>query len=198
MQGVRRLLSRPRIYELFQSAVGSQRGRSTLVREYVRPPPGARVLDLGCGPGELVAYLGDVQYLGIDVSDEYIDRARRSFPQHRFRVGDATRVDDDLRGFDLVLAFGVLHHLDNIEASRFLAAAAAARAPGARFVSVDPATTADDRWAARMFIDRDRGRYVRSPARYQELAEAAFVNVKCHVRKDLLRIPYTHCVLECS
>jgi SAM-dependent methyltransferase len=195
--GIRSVLAVPRAYEAWSRLVGGANGRKVLVRDYVRPHPGARILDLGCGPGELVDHFGDVRYVGIDVSDDYIARARHAFGDRaEFRVGDATKLDDDLRDFDVVLAFGVIHHLDDQSALRLLSAAEAALSPSGRFVSVDPAVVSDDRSAARLLASWDRGDYVRGPAEYKLLAESAFDSVRCDVRRDLLRIPYTHCVLE--
>jgi SAM-dependent methyltransferase len=187
------------VYELWSRLVGGERGRSTVLRDYVRPRPGVRVLDLGCGPGELVEHLGGSRYVGVDVSDRYIARARDAFGDRaEFRVGDATRLDEDLRNFDLVLAFGVIHHLDDESALRLLSGAKAALGPGGRFVSVDPAVIPDDRAAARLLVSWDRGDHVRSPAEYKRLAESVFDRVLCDRRRDLLRIPYSHCVLDCS
>ena len=156
-----------------------------------------RVLDLGCGPGDLVRYLGDVRYVGVDVSEPYIESARRLYGDGaEFRVGDATRLDDDLRGFDLVLAFGVVHHLDDDGAGRLFAGAARALVPGGRVVTVDPAFADGQPRAARFVISRDRGNNVRTAEEYASLAEGALRHVTVRTRSDLLRIPYTHCVLE--
>jgi SAM-dependent methyltransferase len=158
-----------------------------------------RVLDLGCGPGELVPFLGDVAYVGVDVSVEYIDQARRRYGDRvEFRVGDASRLDDDLRDFDLVLAFGVIHHLGDESARALIRAARGALHDGGRFVSVDPTVTSMDGGVARLLVLWDRGRHVRPASAYERLAESAFEPVRCDVRRDLLRIPYTHCVLECT
>jgi SAM-dependent methyltransferase len=155
------------------------------------------VLDLGCGPGDLVRYLGDVLYVGVDVSEAYIERAGRLYGDRaEFRVGDATRLDDDLRGFDLVLAFGVVHHLDDEGALRLFAGAADALVPGGRVVTVDPALADGQPRAARFVISRDRGNNVRTAEAYARLAEGALRDVTVRTRGDLLRIPYTHCVLE--
>lgn len=185
------------MYELWSRLVGADRSRAALVREHVRPFAGARVLDLGCGPGELVRYLGDVRYVGVDVSPPYIERARRLYGDRaEFRVGDATRLDDDLHDFDLVLAFGVVHHLDDDLARDFWRGAAAALAPGGRAVGVDPTLAAGQPRLARLVISADRGDRVRSPDAYKRLIASAFGDVRMTVRSDLLRIPYTHCVLE--
>jgi SAM-dependent methyltransferase len=198
MSGVRSLLDSPKRYELLQRLVGGTRSRRELVRDYVQPEPGARVLDLGCGPGELVPQLGNVNYVGVDLSPAYIEQAKTAFPNQEFRVGDATRLDEDLRNFDLVLAFGVLHHLDDEDAERFLRGAAAALAKDGRFVSVDPALLKDDRRSARLVISYDRGEYVRAPEEYEILARRSFADVEPSLRSDLLRIPYTHCILVCG
>jgi SAM-dependent methyltransferase len=159
-----------------------------------------RVLDLGCGPGTLFEHLGEVRYIGIDISEAYIDRAGRTYADRaEFRVGDATELDGDLRGFDLVLAFGVLHHLDDDAAGLLFEQARSAVASEGRLVTLDNTVIADEpRLIADRIVSWDRGAHVRDPSEYEGLARAAFPVVRCAVRRDLLRIPYTHCVLECS
>ena len=196
--GLRGVLAVPRVYEAWSRLVGGEHGRSTLVREHVRPAPGARVLDLGCGPGELVPHLGEVEYVGVDVSEQYIAKAQHSFGDRaEFRVGDATALDTDLHAFDLVLAFGLIHHLDDDAAGRVLAGAKRALRPDGRFVGVDPVQAPDAPAAARLIVSWDRGEHVRSGAAYDRLAQRHFDEVRSRERRDLLRIPYVHWVLEC-
>ena len=195
--GIRGVLSHPAVYDLWSRAVGSKRAQTILVRDHVRPWTKARVLDLGCGTGELLDYLGDVRYTGVDVSEEYIAHARERFgDQAEFFVGDATSVELPDRGFDLILAIGVLHHLDDTEARQLLRQAANALEPDGRMITVDPTLTSNQSWAAQLVIRRDRGQHVRIPDGYLPLANGSFASVGSIVRTDLLRIPYTHCVLE--
>lgn len=197
--GARAVLVRPAVYELWSRLVGGERGRTTLLREHVRSRPGARVLDLGCGPGELLPFLGDVSYVGIDLSAKYIARARARFGDRaELRVGDVGALDDDLRDFDLVTVVGVLHHVDDATARRLFAGAASALKPGGRCVSIDPTLVEGQPRVARAIIQADRGQHVRSPAAYAALAAEAFASVETVVRHDLLRMPYSHCVLECA
>ncbi|RKZ63742.1 MAG: class I SAM-dependent methyltransferase, partial [Candidatus Parabeggiatoa sp. nov. 3] len=46
-------------------------------------------------------------------------------------------------------------------------------------------------------ISKDRGQNVRTQEGYLELASQVFSNITTDIRHDLLRIPYTHFILEC-
>jgi SAM-dependent methyltransferase len=196
--GVRSVLSVPAVYGLWSRLLGGARARSVIVREYITGLQVARVLDLGCGTGDMLEHLPAVNYVGIDISPQYIARARARFANRdaEFHVGDATAVPDGLGDFDLALATGVLHHLDDAQALQLLRGAASALRPTGRFLAVEPTFTIGQNRFARALIARDRGRYVRTPEQYAALAESAFPWSRTSARQDLLRVPYTHCVLE--
>jgi SAM-dependent methyltransferase len=92
--GWRRLLSHPLAYEAVQYLVGAKRGLRILLERHIRPVAGQSVLDIGCGPAEIVKFLPDVRYYGVDRSASYIARARRAFgTRATFHQGDV-----DIRG----------------------------------------------------------------------------------------------------
>lgn len=198
--GVRAVLSRPSVYELFARLVGGHRGRVRFVREFLDPTAGLRVLDVGCGTGVLLDYLGDVTYVGLDISAEYIDHARTRFADRdgtTFIVGDAAALPDEIGRFDLAVATGVLHHLSDDQARSMITSIAATLAPGGRFVALENAFVPNQSRIARSLIERDRGQHVRTPEGYVEIAGAGFGRVETTVTHDLLRIPYTHCIVDC-
>src|SRR5579864_8831456 len=80
------------------------------VVELLAPKPGERILDLGCGTGHLTAEIAatGASVIGIDRSPEMISQARRRFPNLKFEVADARRLDFE-RQFDAVFSNAVLH-----------------------------------------------------------------------------------------
>ena len=77
-------------------------------------PPGMRILELGCGNGELLAQLEPSQGYGIDLSAQLIAEAGAKFPGLHFEVADAGTVQ--LEGeFDFVIYSDLLNDLWDVQ-----------------------------------------------------------------------------------
>lgn len=95
---------------------------------------GARLLDMGCGPGYLAgaaAALGGV-CTGIDFAEDMVTEAQARFPGVTFHGGDAEALRFDDASFDIVASNIVLFHLANPE--KAMAEAARVLRPGGVFV----------------------------------------------------------------
>ncbi|HEX3554160.1 MAG TPA: glycosyltransferase [Thermoanaerobaculia bacterium] len=66
-------------------------------------PPGLRVLELGCGAGDLLAALEPAAGVGIDFSGEMVRRATARHPHLRFLQADAHEIDGPGETFDVVI-----------------------------------------------------------------------------------------------
>jgi SAM-dependent methyltransferase len=197
--GLRALLSNASAYALLQRAVGSERSYALFVDEYVRPAPGERVLDIGCGPGEILPFLPDVRYFGIDVSEPYIEAAREKYGERaEFQCADVRSADVPGASFDVVMVMGVIHHLDDAGARALFELASGALVDSGRLVAIEAVWTAPQHPFARWMNRRDRGAHIRTEDGYVRLAQHAFAAVRATVRTDLLRIPYTHVLIECE
>ena len=75
-------------------------------------PPGARVLDVGCGTGTLLDAVRPAFGVGVDLSSAMVKRARERFPRLQFRVGDAAALEPG-EVFDRVMMVDLLEHLDD-------------------------------------------------------------------------------------
>lgn len=197
-----RLLGNTLVYKTFKNLVSPPRLVAKTVEDFLQVPDGSRVLDLGCGYGDIAHfYTNRCKYLGIDSNDSYIKEARRRNANNdaEFLVGDVSDSDIRNRGpFDLVLMTGVLHHLpsnlviDVVNGSKDLVSETG------RFVAIEPVFSPDQRLSARLIIASDRGRFVRDKDGYLNLLKSGFTNVDGEVVHGRLRIPYSHVILTCK
>jgi SAM-dependent methyltransferase len=198
LKSLRSVLAMPAAYQLWWNLVGGPAWANVLVDEYIQPAAGGRILEIGCGPGTILRYLPQSDYLGFDLSSKYIEMARKRFPKAQFvceRVSQFSLAKQ--HSFDVVLALGIVHHLEDQEAQQLFQIAHDALKPGGKLVTVDGVWIRDQSRAARWLLARDRGEHVRNEAEYVGIASRVFGKVKPSVRHDLLRIPYSHMILEC-
>jgi cyclopropane fatty-acyl-phospholipid synthase-like methyltransferase len=198
-RGARGLLSRAAGYRLFGTLIGAPAVRALLIDEYARVQAGERVLDIGCGPGTIVPFLPRVEYLGFDASEPYVMAARTRYGDRGTFVCGRVGVQNISREsyYDVVLAIGILHHLDDGEADELFRLARRALRPGGRLITFDGCYVDGQSRLARWIISKDRGQNIRTKEAYLARAARVFAQVAAHVRHDLLRIPYTHIILEC-
>jgi len=102
--------------------------------EILKPRAGERVLDVGCGTGQLTHEIAQsgAGVLGIDSSPEMIAQARQNYPKLAFRLVDAASFRAD-EPFDAVFSNAALHWMKPPEP--VVAAIAAALREGGRFVA---------------------------------------------------------------
>jgi len=106
-------------------------------------PPGARVLDVGCGPGRLLAELAarrpDTALTGVDVSERMVEiataRLARVAPGAGVLVGDVAALPLPDASADVVTAVLTAHHWEDVR--RGVAEMARVLAPGGRVVVVE-------------------------------------------------------------
>jgi methionine biosynthesis protein MetW len=81
-------------------------------------PPGSRVLDLGCGTGELLAHLRDTRQCsgyGVELDDaNVLACARRGVNVIQLNLEEGLKLFED-HSFDVVLQLETLQHLRNAE-----------------------------------------------------------------------------------
>lgn len=197
--GIRSILSHPVIYEFLQNIMGARYARELIVQQYIRPFPGMRILDLGCGTAEILSNLPkDIEYVGYDMSPEYIAAAQKKYG-HRAtfhcRLLEQAEIEN-LEKFDLVIGIGVLHHLDDAQGSGFMELAKSAMKPNGRVLTRDPVWAVGQNPLARFLISRDRGQHVRTQVGYETIGRTVFTNVNGWLTHQQW-LPYTHWTMEC-
>jgi len=201
VKGFRAIFSSALIYNLAQRVVGAEKARRLLVQKYFPAKGAYRMLDIGCGTAEILRHLPeDIDYYGFDASDAYIRQAKQTFGDRGTFRAELVREASlqSLEPFDIVLAFGLLHHLDNAEAGTLFSLAAQALKPNGKLITIDPVYAPGQNPLARWIISKDRGQCIRTADAYKALAESAFTQVSTSTRHDMLHIPYSHLILECK
>ena len=109
-----------------------QHGRGVV--DLLAPQPGERILDAGCGTGQLTNEIAQsgARVLGVDSSETMIGQARSNYPALEFSRADVRELP--FRGeFDAVFSNAVLHWVK--EADEAAAGVARALKRGGRFVA---------------------------------------------------------------
>jgi SAM-dependent methyltransferase len=93
-----------------------QRYYHQLLQKYFRflVPRGARVLELGCGVGDLLAAVEPARGVGVDFSPEMIRLARQRHPQLEFQVADAATFHSS-ESFDYILLSDLVNDLPDVQ-----------------------------------------------------------------------------------
>ena len=79
-------------------------------------PKGFRVLELGCGGGDLLASLEPEYGVGIDFSPSAIQQARKAHPQLQFKVMDIEALVLDKKEFDFIIISDLINDLRDVQA----------------------------------------------------------------------------------
>ncbi|MEI8023625.1 MAG: class I SAM-dependent methyltransferase [Actinomycetota bacterium] len=167
---------------------------TTLVNEYIQPTPGCSVLDVGCGPAAILDLLQDVKYIGLDHNPNYIATATRKYGSKGTFICDGVDQLNDygLKTFDRIIILGVMHHLDDSQLIKLMTSLKNRLNHGGVLITFDVAFEDRQNLVAKLLAKNDRGKFVRTKEQYRKFIEISFKVQQADLRRDLLRVPYTH------
>jgi SAM-dependent methyltransferase len=196
--GIRSLLSNPLIYKSFQTLVGDGLySRRRFINKHINIEPGATVLDIGCGPADILDCLPPVTYYGFDINESYIKFAQEKY-EGRGNFFVKYLAPDDLSKlptFDYVLCLGLLHHLTDEEVRTTIALSKAALKKGGTLFTLDGCFERGQNPIAKLMLSMDRGQNVRTQKAYDNLIKPFFAKYESGVFHKKW-IPYTHCITK--
>jgi 2-polyprenyl-3-methyl-5-hydroxy-6-metoxy-1,4-benzoquinol methylase len=196
VKGLYAALNIPALFTGFHRLVVRGDARRILVDSYIKPQAGDRLLDIGCGPASMLPYLNDVIYTGLDLERNFIELARAEYGERATFIHARAQdlVQRLFSEFDIAIAIGILHHLDDEEARELFRAAEKLLKPGGRLIVSDPVSRLSQNPIARLVMRFDRGKSIRSKEGYLALAGDRLQLIRTDLRSDFLRIPYDHCI----
>jgi SAM-dependent methyltransferase len=163
-----------------------------------------RVLDLGCGRGQLALLLLELgratRVVGLDSDADKIEVARKAGPEGDFQIADVAHAELPLA--DTILLIDVLHYLPLAEQDALLVAARRALAPGGRLLvrelDGDPSArsgiTRIFEWLGRKIgVNRGRATAYRSASSLTQLLEAQ--GLSCRVQGASESTPFANVLI---
>jgi SAM-dependent methyltransferase len=192
-----KVLALPICYDLFQTAVGSVRFRSSFVSENIDNFKADSVLDLGCGTASTSKLLPEnVSYIGLDTSSKYLEKAAKRTANRESKliltdIADNTWTQSAGKlNSTLGLALGIYHHINDAQLEETIFNVATVLAPGSKLVSLDPVVDSKTTMLANWFARNDRGQFIREPEMYVEMFRKHGFSIKYKITRNSFRIPY--------
>ena len=87
----------------------------SVMRKYMDPKVGQRILDAGCGLGDWVLFFEQEKHAvtGLDISRSTIHQLNDKFPDSSFQIGDVRGTHFPNETFDVSYSWGVFEHFED-------------------------------------------------------------------------------------
>lgn len=196
-----RLLSSPQLYRITQNVFGRKKGYLMLLNEYLILKEGDSVLDIGCGTADIVDFFSvNINYIGFDINPGYIEYAQSKYKDKVKlfckRVSEADA--NTLEKFDYIISLAVVHHLNDEEAINLYRLGMGLLKTDGIMITVDPTRNNSDSFIAKLLTNNDRGKHIRFPNQYEQLAKTVFSKADSYIRNDFINIAQSACIIVCK
>ena len=174
-----KLMEIPFAYKLVQILLAGKSHKDIIrsIFKIRKKEKNSKVIEIGCGLGDY-STLFNSNYIGIDLSKDYIKFAKKKLPNKTFLQMDATNFRLNKK-FNYAFSVGLYHHLNNKETLKSIANVISHIHKGGNFYIFDallpnPPLKNIIGYFIRKF---DRGEYVRNFYEYKTLLKDSGLNV---------------------
>ncbi len=193
------LINNPIVYKIIQKVMSGTSFRANFIKKNIKKK-NLKILDIGCGPAEILAHIPECEYYGYDIDRRSINYAKKKFSQKNCHFYNKRFNETDIKKlpkFDCVIFFGILHHLNNCEINKLLNLCKKKMKKNSKLFTEDPVIIENQNIIARSLILKDRGKNVRRKKEYLKILKKHFKNVAPKITHQIF-IPYTWFTTVCS
>jgi len=105
-------LNNPKIYDSFLQYLGDHRIIQQVIKNELDFGDKKRILDIGCGTGNVSRMFPKENYIGIDCDKNYINFARKKYDK-AFMSMNADNLQFENNCFDIIFTKDLFHHLSD-------------------------------------------------------------------------------------
>ena len=140
-----------------------------------------KVLDFGCGTGQICFIFSPDNYFGVDVDKKRIGFAKRLFPKYTFKVLNKNIVPTENSSFDFICIFATIHHIPKLIFKQYIKEFKRVLKPSGRIVVIEPVISDKNKFSNWFMKTFDDGKYIRDEKSYLSFFENDF-RVTVHKR----------------
>lgn len=186
----KKILNYPILYKLSQKIFFADNFRKKILKKFVKDK-NLNILDIGCGPGNMIKYLNFKRYYGFDTDKKYIEYAKKKYKKCHFFCEIFSKSSIKKIGkIDTVILFGLLHHINNDEVNQLLKNIKLTLKNKYKIIILDPVYEDGQNLVAKFLINNDRGKFVRTSKEYIELFKKLNFNPIFKIYHQKI-VPYT-------
>ena len=201
---MKRLLKYPQVYNFYQRLIGADSYLKKFAYVFLNQGDNIKILDLGCGTSNILKFLTlskkekNISYVGIDVSEKYIEYTKKKFPDGVYFVQSVCdQINVDMK-FDLIICLAVMAALDDDKLKDMFGVICSKANMSTKIILSDMNCRENANALEKFFYRNERNSYVRREEEYRQIITQYFNIDKVHYWDNVYRIPYSKVIFECS
>ena len=186
------ILQGPFVYNLQQNIFGANDLKRSVIESEVDLLEIKTVLDLGCGIGDSTRLFEnfDINYLGIDLSKSRIDYAKNNFKSEKNMFKQiSVQAFQAEEVFDLVLCFGLIHHLSETEAIKLIKEINRKELKFKKIIFLDPVKVKRQGIIATIFHKLDIGQNIKTQEGYKKYFKNFNIKSEIVYSNKIIKLP---------
>ena len=196
---IHNFINTPSVYKIIQFLMSGTLIEKKIIKSRISKKK-LKVLDIGCGPANVLNYLPKCEYYGYDIDKRSINYAKKKYNKKNFHFFCKRFNKNEIKklpNFDFILLFGILHHLNDKQVNLIFNLCKKKMKKNSQLLTKDPILIKNQNIVAKYLINNDRGMNVRSRENYLRLIKKHFKNLQHRIIHQSF-IPYTWFTTICK